>query len=43
MVPVTEPKLAPLFGHPLRTVAEVHDSVLREKVVGNVVDLPDPL
>jgi hypothetical protein len=25
MVPVTEPKLAPLFGHPPVTVAEEHD------------------
>ena len=43
MVPVTEPKLAPLFGQPLEMVALVQDSVPTGRVVGIVVDLPEPL
>ena len=43
MVPVTEPKFAPLFGQPLEMVALVQDSVPTGRVVGIVVDLPEPL
>ena len=43
IVPVTEPKFAPLFGQPLLIVALVQDSVPTGRVVGIVVDLPEPL
>lgn len=43
IVPVAEPKLAPLFGHPLEMVAYEHDATPTGRVVGIVVDLPDPL
>ena len=44
--PVTEPKFAPLFGHPppFGNVDVAHDTTLpAARVVGIVVDLPDPL
>ncbi len=43
MVPVTEPKLAPLLGQPPVIVALVQDNVPVGNVVGMLVDLPLPL
>lgn len=43
IVTVAEPKLAPLFGHPLGIVAYERDPILTGRVVGIAVDLPDPL
>jgi hypothetical protein len=43
MVPVTEPKFAPLFGQPPLTVAVAQESVPAGRVVGMVVDRPEPL
>ena len=43
MVPVTDPKFAPLFGHPPVIWELVHDPTPTGRMVGMVVFLPVPL